>query len=151
MLRTAAREIAVHISFETGVNPMKMDELLETIFDKEYYKTLHDEDSLYSEYPNIKQLDYIKHLALGVEEHLAELDTYIEKYANNWNVGRISRVAVAIMRTSMFEVMYIPDIPAAASVNEAVELAKKYEDAETVSFINGIMGSFIRGEMSFDA
>jgi N utilization substance protein B len=151
MLRTAAREIAVHLSFEIGVNPMKMDELLETMFSKEYYGTLKDEDPLYSDYPNKKQLDYIRALAMGVFEHLAELDTYIEKYAKNWNVGRISRVAVAIMRTAMYEILYMPDIPSGASVNEAVELSKKYEEAETTAFVNGILGSFIRGELSFDA
>jgi N utilization substance protein B len=150
MLRTAAREIAVHISFEIGFNPLKMDELLDTMFFKEYYETLKEEDPVYTDYPNKKQLDYIKRLALGVAGHLAELDMYIEKYAKNWKVGRISRVAVAIMRVAMYEILYMPDIPPAASVNEAVELSKKYEDAETTAFINGILGSFIRGELSFD-
>lgn len=150
MLRTAAREIAVHISFLTGINPLGIDELLETMFEEEYYKTLKEEDPVYSEYPNKKQLEYIKRLAHGVSEHAAELDSYIEKYAKNWNVGRISRIAVAIMRIAMFEILYMPDVPDAASINEAVELAKKYEETETVSFINGILGSFIRGEASFD-
>lgn len=151
MLRTAAREIAVHISFETGVNPLGTEELLDTMFDKEYYKSLKEEDPLYSDYPNKKQLDYIKRLARGVSEHLAELDSYIEKYAKNWDVGRISRVAVAIMRIAMFEILYMQDIPHGASVNEAVQLAKKYEQPETVSFINGILGSFIKGEVSLDS
>ncbi|NLO47107.1 MAG: transcription antitermination factor NusB [Clostridiales bacterium] len=150
MLRTAAREIAVHISFEIGVNPLKLDELLDTIFEKEYYKTLKEEAPAYTDYPNQKQMDYIKSLALGVSGHLAELDTYIQKYAKNWHVGRISRVAVAIMRVAMYEILYMPDIPPAASVNEAVELSKKYEEADTTAFINGILGSFIRGELSFD-
>ena len=56
-------------------------------------------------------------------------------------MGRISRVAVAIMRLAMFEVMYMPDIPDGAAINEAVELAKKYEEAETVSFINDTRNS----------
>jgi N utilization substance protein B len=57
---------------------------------------------------------------------------------------------MAIMRVSMFEILYMPDIPKAASVNEAVQLAKKYEQRETVSFINGVLGSFIKGEANFD-
>lgn len=150
MLRSAAREIAVHISFLTGVNPLGIEELLDIMFDKQYYKTLKDEYPVYEEYPDNRQLEYIRRLALGVSEHSAELDSYIEKYAKNWNVGRISRTAIAIMRVSMFEILYMPDIPKAASVNEAVEMAKKYEERETVSFINGILGSFIRGEASFD-
>ena len=83
---------------------------------------------------------------LGVAAHLPELDSYIEKYAKNWKVGRISRMALAIMRVCMYEVMYMPDIPDSAAVNEAVVLAKKYEEKETVSFINGILGGFVKGE-----
>ena len=45
----------------------------------------------------------------------------------------------------MCEILYLPDVPEAAAINEAVELAKKYEDAETVSFINGVLGGFVRG------
>jgi N utilization substance protein B len=150
MLRSAAREIAVHISFLTGINPLETEELLDIMFDKEYYKTLKDEVPVYSDYPNKKQLEYIRRLAIGVSEHLAELDSYIEKYAKNWKVERISRTAMAIMRVSMFEILYMPDIPKAASVNEAVQLAKKYEQRETVSFINGVLGSFIKGEANFD-
>lgn len=150
MTRSTAREIAMHLSFEIGVNPMPAPELIEVIFDKEYYKSLEQECEIYSDYPNEKQLAYIKHLTLGIGEHAAELDTYIEKYAKGWRVGRISRVAVAIMRLAMFEVMYMPDIPDGAAINEAVELAKKYEEAETVSFINGILGSFLRNELQFD-
>ena len=111
MLRSAAREIAVHISFLTGINPLETEELLDIMFDKEYYKTLKDEVPVYSDYPNKKQLEYIRRLAIGVSEHLAELDSYIEKYAKNWKVERISRTAIAIMRVSMFEILYMPDIP----------------------------------------
>lgn len=150
MTRTAAREIAVHLSFETGVNRVKAEELLETVFDPEYYATLAQEDELYSEYPDEKQMEYIRNMTIGVSEHMAELDTYIEKYAKNWRVGRISRVAVAIMRICMYEILYIPEIPDAASVNEAVELTKKYEDQEVASFVNGILGSYIKGEKNID-
>lgn len=150
MTRTAAREIAVHLSFEAGVNRIKAEELLETVFDPEYYATLSQEDELYSEYPDEKQMEYIRNMTIGVSEHMAELDTYIEKYAKNWRVGRISRVAVAIMRICMYEILYIPEIPDAASVNEAVELTKKYEDQEVASFVNGILGSYIKGEKNID-
>lgn len=150
MTRTAAREIAVHLSFESGVNPMKAGELLDTVFDPDYYSTLAQEEEIYAEYPDDKQMDYIRRLTIGVSEHLAELDTYIEKYAKKWRVGRISRVAVAIMRISMFEILYMPEIPDAAAINEAVELTKKYEDKEVASFVNGILGSYVKGEKTGD-
>jgi N utilization substance protein B len=50
------------------------------------------------------------------------------------------------MKLAMYEILYMPDIPESASINEAVEMAKHYEPPETVSFINGILGSFSRGE-----
>jgi N utilization substance protein B len=79
-----------------------------------------------------------------VAEHSAELDEYIAKYAKNWRFERISRVAAAIMRTAMFEVLYMPEVPYKAAINEAVELAKKYESREVVSFITASWG-FCRG------
>ena len=51
------------------------------------------------------------------------------------------------MKTAMYEVLYMPDIPNSAAINEAVELAKDYEEPDTVRFINGILGSFVRGEI----
>ena len=84
----------------------------------------------------------------GVLAHGAELDGYIEKYARGWKFSRIPLVASAIMRVAMYEVLYMPDVPNAAAINEAVEIAKKYETPETVKFINGILGSFSRQELS---
>ena len=80
-------------------------------------------------------------------EHAAELDGYIEKYARGWRFERISLVASAIMRVAMYEILYMPDIPAGVAINEAVEIAKKYEEPETVRFLNGILGSFAREEV----
>jgi len=145
--RRAARELAIHLSFGLGVNQQDVDSLLDTLLDKEYYNTLAGEADIYREFPDDKQLQYIKELVRGISAHGAELDSYIDKYAKNWRISRISRVAVAIMRTAMYEVMYMPDVPDSAAISEAVELAKKYEDEETVAFINGILGSFSREEL----
>jgi len=147
MKRTVAREIAVRLCFAMSENPSDPKELLSKTFEDEYYCSLQSEDELYKSKPNKKQLDYISHLVTGISEHSAELDGYIEKYAVGWKFGRISRTATAIMRLAMFEVLYMPDIPDRAAINEAVELAKRYEPPETVSFINGILGSFSRGEV----
>ena len=148
MTRTAAREIAVHLSFEESVNPMNIEEMLDRFFDRDYYATLSGEDELYSEYPDEKQLMYIRRLAGGVAEHSAELDSYIAKYSKNWRFERISRVAAAIIRVAMFERLYMPDeIPYKAAINEAVSLAKGYEDRDVVRFVNGVLGGFVKGEL----
>jgi len=146
MKRTTAREIAVRLCFAVSENPSDPAELLTRTFEDEYYASLQAEDELYKNKPGKKQLDYINRLVTGIIGHMAELDGYIEKYAVGWKFSRISRTAAAIMRLAMFEVLYMPDVPDNAAINEAVELAKRYETPETVSFINGILGSFSRGE-----
>jgi len=147
MKRAAAREIAVRLCFAISENPTDPKELISKTFETEYYNSLESEDKLYKNKPNKKQLDYITDLVTGIYEHSAELDGYIEKYAVGWKFGRISRTAAAIMKLAMYEVLYMPDIPDGAAINEAVELAKRYETPETVSFINGILGSFSRKEI----
>jgi len=147
MKRTEAREIAIRLCFAISENPTDPEAFLSQIFNEEYYSSLMEEDKLYKNKPDKKQLDYITRLITGVSEHSAELDGYIEKYTVGWRFGRISRVAVAIMKIAMYEVLYMPDIPDKAAINEAVELAKRYETPETVSFINGVLGTFSRTEL----
>ena len=146
MTRTAAREIAVRFCFSVSENPSDPGEFLSRVFEEGYYSTLESEDKLYKESPDGLQLEYITRLVTGVAAHSAELDGYIEKYAVGWKFGRISRTAVAVMKIAMFEILYMPDIPDKAAINEAVELAKRYDPPETVSFINGVLGSFSRSE-----
>ena len=138
------------MSFQMAVNNMTAEDLLAEFFDREHYESLADEYEIYSEFPNAKQMEYIVRLTNGVIEHAAELDMYIEKYAKDWSISRISRVASAIMRVAMYEILYMQDIPNGVAVNEAVELAKNYENADTVAFINGVLGTFVRKELTID-
>ena len=147
MVRNTAREIAIHLSYEVSFTGRPIDELLDMRLSAEYFATLAEEDAIYAEAPNAKQDQYIRRLVRGVAEHAAELDSYIAKYSSGWNFARIPLVASAIMRVAMFEILYMPDIPNGASINEAVEIAKKYETPETVKFINGLLGSFVRKEI----
>lgn len=148
MVRNTAREIAIHLSYELSFTGKSAEELLDQRLTAAAFAELAEEDAVYREAPNAKQAAYIRRLVRGVDEHGAELDGYIEKYAKGWKFSRIPLVASAIMRVAMYEVMYMPDVPDAAAINEAVEIAKKYETPETVKFINGILGSFSRQELS---
>ena len=150
MVRNTAREIAVHLSYELSFTEKPVEELLDQRLTAESFETLSGEDALYQEAPGPKQAEYIRRLVRGVAEHAPELDGYIAKYAKGWNFARIPLVASAIMRVAMYEILYMPDIPNGAAINEAVEIAKKYETPETVKFINGILGSFVRGEISVE-
>ena len=147
MVRNTARAIAIHLSYELSFTDKTVDELLDERLTADTFATLAEEDAIYAETPNAKQAEYIRRLVKGVEEHAAELDGYIAKYAKGWSFARIPLVASAIMRVAMYEILYMPDIPNGAAINEAVEIAKKYETPETVKFINGILGSFVRQEI----
>ncbi len=146
MTRSSAREIAVHIIFSLGFDNCSAQKILDTELTHERFQELAEELPLYAQFPNEKQEHYIRDLVQGVFSHGPELDHYISCYSVGWSFDRIPRMAAAIMRTAMYEVLYMPDIPNAAAINEAVEIAKKYEPAEVVSFLNGILGSFVRAE-----
>ena len=146
MTRTAAREIAVHFAFELGFTNQTAEELLAEALNRKTFEQIGEEEPLYAEFPNEKQREYISKLVKGVYEHSPELDEYISKYAIGWKYSRLNRVAIAIMRVAMYEILYMQDIPNAAAINEAVEMTKHYEEPEVVSFVNGILGSFVRNE-----
>lgn len=147
MTRTNAREIAVHFIFELSFSSASAQELLEEFLTPDAFARLGQEEPLYAQFPNEKQRRYIEELVTGVYQRSGELDGYIERYAQGWRFSRIDRVAVAIMRCSMYEILYMPDVPNSASINEAVEIAKGYETSEACAFINGILGSFVREQV----
>ena len=147
MTRSTAREIAMHLAYQLSFTDLPVEEFLEEQLDAERFEELSAEDALYADKPNAKQEEYIRRLVGGVAEHAAELDADIEKYAKGWRFERISLVASAIMRVAMYEILYMADIPQGAAISEAVEIAKKYETPEVAKFINGILGSFVRGEV----
>lgn len=146
MTRTVAREIAVHMVFELGFGNRTAKELLDDALTPECFALIGAEEPLYASFPDETQCGYIRTLVTGAFDHGAELDDYISRYAVGWSFARIPRVAAAIMRVAMYEVLYMPDVPNAAAINAAVEIAKGYESAEVVSFINGILGTFARTE-----
>ena len=147
MNRSTAREIAVHFVFELAFSNETARQLLDRELTPEGFARRAQDEPMYAEFPGQGERDYITRLVLGAGSHGAELDGYIEKYAKGWRFSRIDRMAAAIMRTTMYEIMYMPDIPNGAAINEAVEIAKGYLDDEVVKFINGILGSFVRSEV----
>ncbi len=146
MTRTTAREIAIHFAFELGFTNDSADVLLNHMLTPEVFASIAQVEPLYQEFPDAKTEAYIRRLVRGVGEHGYELDLYIEKYAQGWRFHRLPRTATAIMRVAMYEVLYMPDVPDRVAVNEAVEIAKGYEDVEVVRYINGILGTFVRQE-----
>ncbi len=84
---------------------------------------------------------YVSRVFFGVYDKLEELDDLIDKASLRWESERISRVSRAILRLAVYEIRYEEDIPTKIAVNEAVELAKKFDDEKAFSFVNGILGA----------
>lgn len=144
MTRSNAREIVAHLIFELQITKDPAQQVVDTTMEPEYYESLAQETEIYAERPNQKQMEYIRSAVAGIQEKQEELDGYITKYAVNWSVSRISKVARAILHLAMYEALYVEDVPVSSAINEAVELTRKYEDEDVVSFVNGILGSFAR-------
>ena len=146
MTRSTAREIAMHLIYEMEYHEELPEELIEKVFSDGYYPRLAEESDLYQDKPNAKQMDYIRFCVQGVYANKPEIDGIIERYAVGWKLGRISKVSLAVLRLAVFEILYVEDAPTGAVINEAVEIARRYEEEDKVSFINGILGSFVRDQ-----
>ena len=93
--------------------------------------------------PGESDRQYIDMVVAGVKEHAAELDSEISACLRGWTIQRLSRVDLAILRLSVFEMKYA-QLPAAVSINEAVELTRKYSSESSCSFVNSVLGTISR-------
>lgn len=84
---------------------------------------------------------FIKSVFFGICENLEQIDALIEKNSVGWKTERMSRVSRAILRLGTYELKFADDIPSSVTINEAVELAKKYDDDKAKAFINGILNA----------
>ena len=100
-----------------------------------------------------KELDsagqaYVAATTRGILTHHEEVEAILVKYLKNWKLSRISKIEHTIFILSIYELKYTPDIPAKVVINEAIELGKKYSTKESSSFINGILDSVMKQELS---
>jgi len=91
--------------------------------------------------------EYIYNTVIGTINNLNESDKLIGEYSKGWNINRISRVSLAILRMAIYEVLHNENIPQSVAINEAVELAKKYDNDDAPPFINGVLGSIVRRDV----
>ena len=148
MTRGNARELAVHLIYGrefTGEDPQQV---VETRLNKEYYAQLSDENQVYSDRPTRQQIAYIDKVVTGVVNRAEELNTLIQKYSIGWDITRISRLARTIMQLAIFEIQFVDDVPAGVAISEAVRIVKMYESDDVSSFVNGILGAYVRDRAS---
>jgi len=124
--RTKAREIALKILYQSEITRREIKLVMQNFF-----------DMMEAVDKNVEEFSH--RIALGVEEHLEEIDQVITKHATNWQLKRMAIIDRNILRLGVYELLFAPDIPPKVTINEAVELAKKYGDIESSKFVNGIL------------
>lgn len=130
---------------------MKRKEARELCMQLVYEMTIKNEFSLagYQHYreqnPDQRDQDaYIQQVLTSVTQQHEPVEQLIRSYAIDWEMDRIARVDLAILRVAMAEMQDLPDIPSFVSVNEAIEMAKKFSTENSSSFVNGILGHYLR-------
>ena len=88
--------------------------------------------------------NYINNKVHVVMEHMKELDDKIESCCEGWNIGRIGKAEITIMRIAVYEIMLEEEVPDSVAINEAVELSKIYCDEDARSFINAVLGKVVK-------
>jgi len=94
--------------------------------------------------PKGKDTVYIDSVVWGVFDKQSWLDRVIENFLQDWTIDRISKIDLAILRLSIYEMLRQADVPSAVSVNEAVELAKAYGHDDSPSFVNGVLSGVVK-------
>ncbi|HZK01323.1 MAG TPA: transcription antitermination factor NusB [Anaerovoracaceae bacterium] len=142
-IRKQTRECVMQFLYEAEIQK-QYDSEVRSVF-LTHIQRLRDyenENEIKDVYPIEK--GYFNNVIDAVEINLMKIDKLIESSAKNWRVERISKVDLAILRLSIAEIIFMDNIPESVSINEAVELAKKFGNENSSKFINGILGKIVR-------
>lgn len=123
--RRVARELALKILYQLEVSRGELESVLTDFWNNHIYP------------PEIR--NFAENLIRGVERYKEVIDKKISGYADNWDLFRMAVIDRNILRLAAYEIQYQSDIPPAVSINEALEIAKKYSTSESSRFINGIL------------
>lgn len=123
MSRRAAREKALQAMFQTDVG--------KTDSDLAFQQVNHDLDE--------GDTTFLKELFFKGLEHLEEIDHIISRHLENWTINRLANVDRNLLRIAVYEMKYMDEVPQAVTINEAVEIAKKFGDEKSSKFINGVL------------
>ena len=126
MSRKLAREMAVCFLFQVEFQRENIKEQVEDFLDS-YGEMSYDKD-------------YFLEIINGVLNSLKEIDELIEGKSKGWPIDRIAKMDLPILRVAVYEIKHREDIPIGVSINEAVEIAKKYGSDDSARFINGVLG-----------
>ncbi|QNU65509.1 transcription antitermination factor NusB [Ruminiclostridium herbifermentans] len=137
MGRRASRETAMKLLYQMEIQKSDKSEQIEMAL----------EDGNFTE----NDQKYIRSIIDGVNEKINIIDSIIEKNAMGWKINRLSKIDLSILRIGIYEILYREDIPFSVSVNEAVELAKKYSNEDAGSFVNGLLGKVTKEDANAES
>ena len=130
MGRKYARESTMKLLYQMEVNLDFSDEAIGIFFEN---YTFDSGEKL-----------YIENAIETIIENMEDIDNYIAENIEAWEIHRLARVDLSILRIAIYEMLYRKDIPIEVSINEAIEISKKYSTEESSKFINGVLGGFVR-------
>ncbi|WP_346870809.1 transcription antitermination factor NusB [Clostridium sp. UBA5119] len=132
MNRRKSREIATRLIFEMSINKESYVDIIEN-FRENTEEKIEDID-----------FEYVIRVLKGVSENEAQINETISKYLVKWKLERLPRMNLAILKMATYEILFDEDIPNKVTINEAIELAKRYGDDNAPSFINGVLNNLIK-------
>jgi transcription antitermination protein NusB len=148
--RRAARRLAVDVLYESEIRDrLPVEAFAERKAQGWVVPTLSDDDTEPhppETEPSSEALAYAEALVRGVQDHHADIDFLIGKYADRWTIERMPVVDRTLLRMAMFELLWGGDTPVAVAINEAVELAKALSTEDSGRFINGLLGKVVDQE-----
>ena len=140
MKRQDIREHLFRLLFRLEFNePSEMEEQLSLYFDSD----ADEEDSISYQIPK-RDREYITEKFQRIRGQLSELDSIIASSAKGWELERMGKVELTILRLATYEVLFDEDIPVGVAIDQAVELAKKYGQEESSAFVNGVLANIAR-------
>ncbi len=116
------------------------------LFEREFNSDISALEFYQTEIENreYEDTDYIRHVFFGVEKEKARLDEQADKYFRNWKRNRISAVSASIIRLAGYEMNFMEDIPRNVSINEGIELSKKFDEDKAKNFVNGVLNAIAK-------
>ncbi len=143
MARSTARAAVMQMIFENLAGGEGGEETLQLV-----YEALRKEGlpgtQITEEEPSEKDRAYIARVLDGVLNNLEELDAAIQAESPRWNVKRMAKVDLTILRLAAWEILHEEDVPGSVAINEAVNLASRYSEPASGRFVNGVLGAILR-------
>lgn len=129
MKRRASREYTMKILYQLHIHKDDFDKIIATSLEKA---------------KNVFDINYVDNVINGIQNNKNDVTELIIKNLKGWKISRISKVDLAILELAVYEIKFMKDIPINVSINEAIEITKKFSSKKSASFINGVLSSIAR-------